>query len=67
MNIPQQGKTVVKLTGTDGNAFAIIGACRRAARKDGWSHEHIDFVVQEMMSGDYDKVIQTAMKYFDVR
>jgi len=67
MDIPQKGKTVVKLVGADGNAFNIIGLCRRAARKDGWSKEHIDFVVDEMMSGDYNNVLATAMKYFDVR
>lgn len=67
MDIPQQGKTVVKLTGANGNAYNILGICRKAAKKDGWSEEHIDFVIQEMMAGDYDHLLQTAMKYFDVR
>ncbi len=60
-------KTRVKLLGKDGNAFAIMGECQRAAKKDGWSAEHIKFVMDEMMSGDYDHLLQTALKYFDVR
>ena len=58
---------IVKLTGTDGNAFAIMGACRKAARKAGWSAEQVKLVMDDMMAGDYDHLLQTAMKNFDVR
>lgn len=32
-------KPEVELVEQDGNAFAVIGACKKAARKAGWSHE----------------------------
>jgi hypothetical protein len=58
---------IVKLSGRDGNAFAIMGACQRAARQAGWSAEQINLVMNEMTAGDYDHLLQTAMKNFDVR
>ena len=57
----------VKLVGRDGNAFAIMGACSKAARQAGWSAERIKAVMDEMMTGDYDHLLQTAIKNFDVR
>lgn len=56
----------VKLVGTDGNAFAVIGACKRAADKAGWSKEEWETVRDEMMSGDYDHLLGVAMTRFDV-
>lgn len=59
-------KPIVKLIGADGNAFAIINACRRAGRKAGFSQEKLSKMVEEMMSGDYNNVLVTAMNYFEV-
>ncbi len=59
-------KPAVKLLGTDGNALAIIGACQKAAKKDGWDKERIDKMVDEMMNGDYNNVLQIAMREFEV-
>lgn len=61
-----QAKPVVRLVGHDGNAFAIIGACRKAARKAGWPTEKVNAVIGEMMSGDYTALLATACKHFDV-
>jgi hypothetical protein len=47
----------------DGNTFSILGTFKKAAKKAGWSKEDIDKVTKEAMSGDYDHVIQTIMKY----
>lgn len=34
------GKTVnLELVGTDGNAFAVLGAFRKQARREGWTKE----------------------------
>lgn len=60
------GKPPLKLVGTDGNAFAILGLAVRAARKAGWSHEQISDFQSEAMTGDYDHLLQTVMKHFDV-
>ena len=61
-----EDKPVVQLEGIDSNAFVIIGACMRVARKAQWSQARMDMVRAEMTSGDYDNVLQTAMKYFEV-
>lgn len=59
-------KPQVNLAGEDGNVFSILGLCRKAARKAGWTDEQWKKVQSEMMSGDYNHVLQTAMKYFQV-
>ena len=56
----------VKLVGQDGNAFAIMGACSKAAKKAGWSPEKIKSVMDKMRSGDYDNLLRVAMDHFDV-
>jgi hypothetical protein len=61
-----QVRPSVKLLGRDGNAFVIMGACQSAARKAGWTKEQIDAVLNEMQSGDYNHLLATAMKFFDV-
>lgn len=58
---------IVKLTGQDGNAFAILGLCQRAACTAGWSQEHINTVMDDMRSGDYNHLLQVAMREFDVK
>jgi len=62
----QEMKPEVQLLGQDGNAFAIMGACQQAARRAGWDKEKIDSVLREMMEGDYDHLLRTAMKHFEV-
>ena len=59
-------KPEVTLIGQDGNAFAILGACRKAAKRAGWSPEKWDKVNDEMMSGDYNHLLATAMQHFEV-
>ena len=56
----------VQLTGNDGNAFAILGNCQKAARQAGLTKDQIDEFVNEAMTGDYDHLLQTCMKYFEV-
>jgi hypothetical protein len=67
MNIDAKHADVtVQLTGRDGNAFAIIGAVRRALMQGGVARYECDQFVAEAMSGDYDNVLQTAMRWVDV-
>ena len=56
-------KPVVKLG--DGDAVAILFRCRRALIKAGMP-EKADEFKKEATSGDYDHLLQTAMKYCDV-
>lgn len=68
-NLPE-----LRLVGRDGNAFAILGFAHRAYKDHhrklktpfaevdaGW-----DKIREEATSGDYDHLLQTMMKYFDV-
>ena len=59
-------KPRVKLIGNDGNAFAILGACKKAANKAGWTNEEWRTVSDEMMSGDYNHLLATAADHFEV-
>jgi len=63
---PKYPHVEVKLIGKDGNAFAILGAAQKAARKANLSKEEIDAYMVEAMSGDYDNLLQITMKWFNV-
>ena len=57
----------VQLTGNvDGNAFAILAACRKAARKAGIPDDEVEVFIEEATSGSYDELIRTCMRWFDV-
>lgn len=64
-NAPLYAHVHVQLTGQNGNAFAIIGAVRQALR-DAGEHEAAQEFMKEAMSGDYDHLLQTAMRYVAV-
>ncbi len=53
----------VQLSGEDGNAMAIMGRVAGAMRQGGVEQIHISAFNAEAMSGDYDGVLQTAMRY----
>jgi hypothetical protein len=56
----------LRLVGADGNAFNVLGLARRAAKKAEWPQEKIDEFMHEATSGNYDHLLQTCMRYFDV-
>jgi len=56
----------VKLVGKDGNAFAILGRVSKALRKAGYPDLAKEFL-EEAMSGDYNHLLQTCMKYVEVK
>ncbi len=56
----------VQLTGNDGNAFAVLGNVKREMRTNGVPQEVIDEFLSEAMSGDYDHLLQTCMKWVSV-
>jgi len=59
-------KPTVKLVGEDGNAFVILGRTTSALKRAGANKEYIDKYKDEAMSGDYDFLLQTTMKYVDI-
>lgn len=56
----------VKLVGSDGNAFAIMGKIQSALRKNKVPQTEIDECMEKMMSGDYNNLLRTAMEYVNV-
>ncbi|MFB2533104.1 hypothetical protein ACEYYA_13125 [Paracoccus sp. p3-h83] len=64
---PKHPGVVVTLTGQAGNAFAVLGRCREAARDAGLSEDEIASFMDEAMAGDYDQLLQTAMRWFEIR
>ena len=51
------------LVGIDGNAYVIMAAFQKQARKEGWSKEEIDAVIKDACSSDYDHLLQTFISY----
>ena len=58
-------KVKMQLAGLDGNAFALMGAFSRNARRQGWTSDEIDTVLKECRSGDYDHLLCTLMDNID--
>jgi hypothetical protein len=56
----------VQLTGRDGNAFAILGAVGQAMRRAKVPQSEVDAFMEEAMSGDYDHLLGTAMRWVSV-
>jgi hypothetical protein len=59
-------KPKLQLTGRDGNAFSILGHARKVARQAGWSFEQWASFQKDATTGDYDHLVQTVMKSFEV-
>lgn len=62
---PKYPNITVALTGQDGNAFTILGHCREAARDAGLPEHEIAAFTDDAMAGDYDHLLQTAMRWFN--
>lgn len=58
-------KVKMTLVGLDGNAFCLMGAFSRNARKQGWKQPEIDKVLDEAKSGDYAHLVTTLNSYCD--
>jgi len=57
-------KTIeLTLVGLDGNAYALMGAFRQAAKRQGWTADEIKVVIDECESKNYDHLLCTLMTY----
>jgi hypothetical protein len=63
---PKYGNVTVALAGQDGNAFAIMSRVSKALRNEGVPNEEVEAYLSESMSGDYDSLLRTAMKWVNV-
>jgi hypothetical protein len=52
-------KIKLDLIGLDGNAFALMGAFQKQARREGWTQDEIKVVLDKCTSGDYNNLIVT--------
>ena len=57
----EQRGIVIDLTGPDGNAFMLIGKAGSLAKQLGLDK---DVIQKEMMSGDYEHLVNTFDKHF---
>lgn len=58
------GPIVIDLTGPDGNAFALMGMAQNFGRQLGWSKDQTQDLINEMMDGDYEHLIQVFDREF---
>ncbi len=56
----------VKLIGMDGNALAILGKVVNSMKKEKLSSEEIKQFQIEALSGNYDHLLQTCMKWVNI-
>ena len=54
-------ENIIDLTGPDGNAFALMGYAMRFAKQLGKDGK---FITNEMMSGDYENLIEVFEREF---
>lgn len=59
-------KPTVTLSGTDGNAYAIMGKVGRELRRAGYTKEQENQYIEEATAGDYNNLIQVTMKWVNV-
>lgn len=58
---PKQNGIVIDLTGPQGNAFYLLGMAKKLANQLDFPQ---DFIMNEMQSGDYEKLINVFDHYF---
>lgn len=64
--IPRFPDAEVRLSGTDGNAFAIIGHVKKGLAKAGATTGEMTAFVEEATTGDYDNVLATCARWVNV-
>ncbi len=65
--MPKYPQVVAKLVGEDGNAFNLIGIVVRELRKAKVDTTEVMQFRDEAMSGDYDNLLVTCMKWVTVK
>lgn len=63
---PLYPKAVAQLSQCDGNAFEVLATVRRALRSVEAPADELEAFQSEAMSGDYDNLLQTAMRWVTV-
>ena len=58
------GPIVIDLTGPDGNAFVLLGKAKGFAKQLGMNGVEAEALINEMMTGDYEHLLETFDKHF---
>jgi hypothetical protein len=61
INKTNNSRIEIDISGPAGNAFALMGSARNYAKQLGLDPKPI---IEEMMSGDYENLLQSFDKYF---
>ncbi len=64
--MPKYPAIKVRLTGKDGNAFAILGNVKQALKKGKVPQSEISAFFAEAMSGDYNHLLATCSEYVTI-
>jgi hypothetical protein len=56
----------VKLIGSDGNAFAILGKVSQALLRAGHDKTYVDEFLVKAKSGNYDNLLCVCAEYVDI-
>ena len=64
--MPKYPNVEVDLSNTDGNAFSIMGAVRKAMRRANCDKKEIDAFLDEATSGDYDNLLKVVYETVEV-
>lgn len=57
-------KMVLDLTGPQGNAFCVLGNIQKLMKQLGYTKEDQKTIMDNLTSGDYEHLIETADKHF---
>lgn len=63
---PKYPNITVQLVGQNGNALNLVGIVQQALKSAKVPKEEVTEFVNDALSGDYDHVLQTCMKWVDV-
>ena len=58
----------LKIVGTDGNAFSLMGRAQGHNNKHKmYTREEMNVIMKEAMAGDYDHLLRTLMYFFKAK
>lgn len=63
---PKYPDVHVKLVGEDGNAFTVLSRVREALRRAGLPREEVKAYLAEAISGDYNNLLATTIRWVEV-
>ncbi len=64
--MPKYPHVIVEIADKEGNAFTILGLCKAAAEESHLPADEVSAFLAEATTGDYEHLLQTAMRWFTV-